>query len=494
MSERDFVERLGDELTAAARRQAQRRGAGWRRLLPDALARRAHGRALVLVGAVALVGAGGTAGLLAARGEVGGPPSLTFARLSPQQRAAGVKPLTRPVVFARGRLAYDGRPWQLVGFQTTRGLCIEIDFPREQRAGGCGSPRPRGERSIDWQAQIAVARGAHGLVLGAVDPAATAVRVRHGDVRAIRDRATGLVVPRPHARPVRTQTTRARVIHVREPRLLAAMGMRRPFAYWLAELGGTSHGMRAGARGVHGEPLGSTAIPYAMTDTSLGVAFRNRMCPRRGFAMDEPARLVATLPPPAIRDQIAALRRPQRASDLPPRAFMDRMLQTPLWSTVQADAIRLLRHAPNGDALYLIPATQRAPDLTPVAGCLRTLAPRQQQREADLQRRLRAGARRLQLQVYAVSGEGGGTATGFLPEAYRHGNAGYGWNGRRLAGMAPDGVARVGLRFRDGSRRIVPVIGNVWLVRARGNPGPSRTRLQAVVWLDGQGNVLRRLR
>jgi hypothetical protein len=490
MSERDFIERLGDELTAAARRRAQRRAAGWRRLLPPALARRAHGRALVLIGAVALVGAGGTAGLLAARGEVGGPPSLTFARLSPQQIAAGVRPLTRPVVLARGRLAYDGRPWQLVGFQTTHGLCVEIDFPRQDRAGGCGSPVPRGGRRLDWQAQIAVARGARGLVLGAVDLTAATVEVRHGAVRTVHDRATGIDVPLPHAPPARPQTTRARTIHVRDPRLLAAMGLRRPFAYWLAELGGSFSGMRADARDAHGDLLASTGIPYAMSDTSSGIQFRGHMCGGRGFDVTTPTRMVSTLPPPAVRSRIAALRRPRRPSDLPPRWFMDSQLRGPFHATIEVDAIRLLRRAPNGDGLYLVPTTERAPEMTPSPGCLRTLTPHQREREAMLQRRVRAFARRLHLTVYALGRRGGGSAAGFDLDAYRHGHAAYGSLGRQLIGMAPNGVARVRLRFRDGTRIAVPVVGNVWLATA---PHASE-RARAVIWLDGHGHVVRRLR
>lgn len=485
MSERgDFVERLGDELTAAARRQAQRRHAGWRRVLPAGLARRAHGRALVLVGAAALLGAGGTAaGLLAARGEVGGPPSLTFARLSPQQLAAGVEPLTRPVVFARGRLAVDGRPWQLVGFQTTRGLCIEIDFPRQDRAGGCGSPEPRDGRPLDWQAQIGIARLARGLVLGAVEPAAVAVDLRHG----------GTPVRHPPGRPsplVHPQVAHARVIHVRAPRLLAAMGRRRPFAYWIAELGGPYYGMRASARDAHGELLGRAGVPYAMNDTSSGSYFQSHLCGGRGFDATARTRAVAGLTPPAVRARIAALRRPQRPNDLPPRWFMESQMRGPFHATIDLDAIRLLRRAPNGDGLYLLATTERVPQITPSPGCLRTLSPHQRAREAMLQRRVSANARRPHLRAYAIGPHGGGGAAGFDLDAYRQGRALYGSQGHRLIGMAPDGVARVALRFRDGSRADVPVVGNVWIATA-----PHSNELaRAVLWLARDGRVLRRLR
>ncbi len=485
MSEPDFKRRLGDELTAAARRQAERRRAGWRgRLGLTRLGRGGRGRALVLVGAVALVGAGGTAGLLAARGEVGGPPSLTFARISPQQRAAGVRPLTRPVVFARGRLAYDGRPWQLVGFQTTRGLCIEIDFPEQDRAGGCGAPEPRRGKPIDWQAQIAIARLTRGIVIGAVDPRAATVDVRHGGT------------PAPHApgRPgplVHPQVTHARVIYVRAPRLLAALGLRRPFAYWIAELGGPFFGMRATALGADGVLLGRAGVPYAMNGTSSGISFQSHVCHGRGIDFGRKPRAVSTLPPREIRDRIAALRRPQRLGDTPPRWFMDQELQLPFEATVEVDAIRLLRRAPNGDGVYLVPATRRAPHMTPPPGCLRTLTQRQREREAMLERHVRENARRLHLTVYVLGARGGGGGFVFDLDAYRRGHAAYGSFGRELIGMAPDGVARVELRFRDGTRQTVPVIGNVWIATTA-RPG-ARVR-PAVVWLAPDGRVLRRLR
>jgi hypothetical protein len=492
MSERDFAERLGDELTAAARRQAERRAAGWRGRLPRPPARLARGRALLLIGAVALVGAGGTAGLLAARGEVGGPPSLTFARISPQQRAAGVKPLTRPVVFARGHLAYDHRPWQLVGFQTTRGLCIEIDFPRQDRAGGCGSPVPRAGRALDWQAQIAIARLSRGLVLGAVDPAAATVRVRHGVPRP----GVRFLTPVPNARQpmLRVRYAHARTIHVREPRLLAAMGVRRPFAYWLAELDGQLSGMLAEARDAHGALLGRAGIPQQMGDTSGGIAFQSHDCRRRGIDVRRRPRLVATLPPAAVRERIAALRRPQRPDDLPPRGAMRIFTGSPFTATVELDAIRLLRQGPDGERFYLVPTTERPFELAPPSGCLRTLTPHQREREAALQRRVRERARALHLTVYAIAGTGprfgGGAFTGFDLDAYRHGHAMYGSLDRRMIGMAPDGVASVELRFRDGSRQVVQVVGNVWT----GMSPHSSERARAVIWHDAHGRVLRRLR
>jgi len=488
MSEPDFKRRLGEELTAAARRQAERRRAGWRgRLGVARLGRgRGRGRALVLVGAVALLGAGGTAGLLAKRGDVGGPPSLTFARISPQQRAAGVRPLTRPVVFARGRLAYDGRPWQLVGFQTTRGLCIEIDFPRQDRAGGCGAPEPRGGKPIDWQAQIAIGRLARGIVIGAVDSRAEAVDVRHGTPR----RGIRFKTPVPNARQplVDPQVAHARVIHVRAPRLLAALGRRRPFAYWIAELNAPFDGMLASARSEDGSLLGRAGIPQAMNGTSIGISFQRRAC--YGHIDLGTTRVVSTMPPQAVRDRIAALRRPQRASDLPPRWFLDGLLRTPLHATVEVDAIRLLRRTPHGDPVYLLPTTERVPDMTPPPGCLRTLTPRQREREATIERRARAYAKRVHLATYVLGRRGGGGGGGFDLDAYRHGHAVYGSLGRELIGMAPDGVARVELRFRNGTRQRVPVVGNVWIATAPHSSEIAR----AVLWLAGDGRVLRRLR
>jgi hypothetical protein len=56
--------------------------------------------------------------------------------------------------------------------------------------------------------------------------------------------------------------------------------------------------------------------------------------------------------------------------------------------------------------------------------------------------------------------------------------------------MAPDGVARVVLVMRDGSRHVAPVVGNVWLATVDGATASPR----AVLWLDADGRVVRRLR
>ena len=475
MSERDFVERLGDELAAAARRQTARRGKGWRRVLPRPLMRRARGRALVLIGAVALVGAGGTAGLLAARGEVGGPPSLTFARLTPDQIAAGVKPLTRPVVFARGRLAYDGRPWQLVGFQTTRGLCIEIDFPRQQRVGGCGTPLPRNERRIDWQAQFAIARGAHGLLLGAVDPAAATVRV-------LRDAGP--------ARARRLRIMPARVVHVREPRLLAALGLRKPFALYLAEVGGGLEAMRAEARDAGGRLIGRVGVRYADGRRRARHPLPRRAPLPAGSAADRQSPRGLDAAPAEVRAQLAALRRPQRPDDLPPRALLDATLALNPTATVQVDAIRLLRRTPTGEGLYLVPTTTHPGRIAPPPSCLRTLAPGQRQSEVELKLRVRAEAeRRLTLGVYEISSHSRGLTTAFDLHAFRHGWLMAGTLGHRMTGVVPDGVATVELHFHDGTRRTAVVRDNVWF----SSPLP-RVGLRVGIWRDAQGRVLRRLR
>ncbi len=76
----DFVTRLGSELDAAAARQARRRRLRW----PVSRS----GRLLAIGGAlVALTGAGGAAtGLIPLPGEVGGPPTMVYTRLAPEQR------------------------------------------------------------------------------------------------------------------------------------------------------------------------------------------------------------------------------------------------------------------------------------------------------------------------------------------------------------------------------------------------------------------------
>ncbi|HEY4280858.1 MAG TPA: hypothetical protein VGM91_21765 [Conexibacter sp.] len=468
----DLVKRLGDQLVAAAERQAEADARSWRARL--GWPRRASTRALLIVSAAVLAGAGGTAGVLATRGEVGGPPSLAFGRVSPQQQAAGIRALTRPVILARGRLPDDGRQWQLVGFKTTRGFCIDVDWPAARSSGGCGTNVPKGGRKLDWQGQILVGGGLdRGVVVGAVDAAAASVGFRW--IHSVRRPAL---------------TTRARVIHVSDPRTLAAMGLSKPFAYYVAELAGPFFAMRAAAYDAHGALLQRIGLPENFTDTpGGGFSVPGRGCDPTA-AETARTRLVHTLPPLAVRNVISPLRRPQRQSDLPPRSFVS---GSSFEKTIEVDAIRRLGAVPGGGSLYLIPSTLRQ-STGPGPGCLRTLTPSGrafQARRAALIRHNTSGLR-FSTMVLDAEGKGGGGGGGMDIDDIRTDALSYAALNHLAFGLLPDGVAHVDLRFAHGIRRSLDTPGNYWATRVP--TGAGSTRLLSATWRAADGHVIRRAR
>ena len=458
-----FGQRFGEELAAAAARQTRRR-----RWLP-ARPIRARGRAMLLLAALALVGAGGTAGYLAVRGHVGGPPTLRFARISPAQRAAGIRPLTRPVIFATGRLDGDGRDWQLIGFQTSRGLCIELDWPQQNLARGCGQNTPAQGRVIDWQGQVALAGGRRGIVVGAVRPTVARVDVRY--LHSV------------YRRPLHAV---ARVIQVRDRQLLSAMGLHAPFAYYIAELRGPFFGMRADAYDANGNILSRAGIPNDMTDAAGG----NFIVPGQGCGEQPrasvPPRFVSTPPPTRVRALLGVVRRPSRLADRLPDAFQRSLASWPDTVAVELDAIRRLQTAADGSVLYLVPTIGRARP-GPAADCLRTLTPAEHALEARAIARARAAQTGFRLGLVALVAHGaGGTPNFHLPltTSARGANV----FGHLVFGLVPDGVAVVDLRFADGTRRTATVHANSWSVLVPTNAG--QTRLTAQTWRDARGRPI----
>jgi hypothetical protein len=75
------------------------------------------------------------------RGEVGGPPSSTFPRTAPEEH---IRQETKPVVIARGDDP-RGKPFEVVAYQSSSGLCIDVDRGR-QSGGGCGSSLRQGRK------------------------------------------------------------------------------------------------------------------------------------------------------------------------------------------------------------------------------------------------------------------------------------------------------------------------------------------------------------
>ena len=480
--ELDLVRRLGDELVAAAERQSARPG-----LLGGVLARvrprwprRSSGRALVAVGAVVLAGAGGTAGVLTARGHVGGPPTLTFGRVSPAQQVAGIRALTRPVVFARATLPDNGRLWQLVGFNTSRGFCIDVDWPHAGQSGGCGTNVPREGRVIDYQGEIALRAGTERAVfVGAIAPRVASVRLVYRvtlhDTR---------VVP-------------ARVVHVDDPRVLRAMGLAKPFAYYVAEqVGAGAFQARVVAYDRGGRQLGRAGIPNGVPDTPGG--FFNvpgQGCVRTGRVQPPPPRIVHTPAPAAVLDRFAVLRQRRRASDLLPASFRRGLLWA-MAATVDAAEFRRLGRTSDGGTVYLVPQTYRVPDMTPPAGCLNTLTPSGRALEAHWQALASAGvarqARTLTSFIIAPGARGATSGPSIDLARWRAGQMTSVITGREIVGVVPDGVVRVDLSLRHGVHLSSAVHQNIWSVRTKTSGG--RTWPVREVWRDARGRVVRTLR
>lgn len=312
------------------------------------------------------------------------------------------------------------------------------------------------------------------MIVGAVAPATTAVHVVYDQRRHVR------------------RTVTARLVQVRDPRVLAAMGLRQPFAYYVAELTGPEIVQaRVVAYDAGGRELGRASVPNRMPVTPGG----DFEVPGRGCDPQNlnglRARYVHTLPPADVRSRLAALRRPQRAGDLPPGQDLRTGLLGVITASIQVDAIRRLGPTADGERLYLIPRTGRPLRMGPAAGCLRTLTPQGRRFEA----RGQAQARRT-MGAYSVSTtivgpkHGGGSGPSFDLGRWRAGRMTSALVGHEVVGLVPDGVARVEL-LHGGLRRSAAVRDNTWSVRLSTSGGYPQPAVE--IWRDAHGRVLRRL-
>lgn len=475
----DLISRLGEELARAAERQAAA-GTRPRRFVPGWFGRRST-RTLLLAGGVtvALAGVGGAAGLLAGRGEVGGPPSLTYARLTPQQTAAGLREVTRPVVIGRGRQPHSGWRWQLVAFQTTSGLCIAIDFPQfENLGGGCAGDVPREGREIDWQGYLSrLGRGVPATLLGAVTPRARRVTLTHG----LSDRRVAEA---------------ARIVRVSDPEVLGAIGVRRPFALWIGEVTEFNPTARAVAHGSGGAELGAVGVPNGGAGSA---GFLPRGC-------DPPRPDFATLPnveiplPEAVREQFAVFRRAQRPSDRP-QWLIRRLLgrerrndgrySTPFLAgfegAIDLGGLRRVGTAPDGRPLFFVVTKMRRfrlPD-----HCMVTMTPRLRREEARQARAIRRAERIVHLTLVDSTLRMWGGVSADRPLG---GAEGYGGGSLRrpthVYGAVADRVATVELFFRGGVRRLVPIHSNLLSTTVPIRPG--RISIVRQVFRDRDGRIV----
>jgi hypothetical protein len=173
--------------------------------------------------------------------RVGGAPTQPYGEHPPE---GFLRYGTRPVVIGCAELASERR-FELVSYQLGRGeqteLCIDqYDFDTRV-TWGCGSNVVRGGGAIDATSREQTA-GHVPVVAGTVAASVARVVVRSEIDGRLRRHATALV-------------------RVRDADLLRAIGVRRPFGRYLAEVPVGARGATAEARGEHGRTLGLAFFP-----------------------------------------------------------------------------------------------------------------------------------------------------------------------------------------------------------------------------------------
>ena len=184
---------------------------------------------------------GSTAGGAQSDCDVGGQPTQPYGERPPE---GFLRYAPRPVVIGCAVLP-SGRRFELVGYQLGRGdrteLCIDHhDFD----AGvnwGCGSNVVHGGGAIDATAKDG-SPGQLPVVAGTVAGSVARVVVRSEVDGRLRRHASALV-------------------RVRDPRLLRAIGVRKPFGRYLAEVPDGARAASAEARGARGRTLGLAFFP-----------------------------------------------------------------------------------------------------------------------------------------------------------------------------------------------------------------------------------------
>ena len=166
---------------------------------------------------------------------------------------------TRPVVIGCAALR-SGRRFELVGYQLARGnhsaLCIDENELATGIGGGCGSNLVHGGGAIDAGGSMR-SGGRPIVVSGALAPSVRRVVVRY--------ELGG-----------RLHRTAAVVVRVREPALLQAIDVRRPFGRYLAEVPRGARAVTAEARSLRGRRLG-----LAFFEGFRGPVGEARACYRR---------------------------------------------------------------------------------------------------------------------------------------------------------------------------------------------------------------------
>ena len=200
----------------------------------------------ILVLSVAAGSASGATGS-AAKGEIGGPPTLQINRFPSFERN---KPTSPVLVIGKGK-AYDG-PVEIVAADSKVGFCTFVEYPRSHdgNGGGCGfEPLPILGRAIE------VTGGA-----GLIYPAGNRYTSIEGPLRP--DVASVRVYFHRHGHKQRFQS-RGLVAQV-SGQLQAALNQEQPFGYFSVKVRGcvATRAFRAEALDASGNVIGSAKFGF----------------------------------------------------------------------------------------------------------------------------------------------------------------------------------------------------------------------------------------
>jgi hypothetical protein len=198
-------------------------------------------------------------------------------------------------------------------------------------------------------------------------------------------------------------------------------------------------------------------------------------------------RITHRAPAAGLVSNMAVLRRPQQAGDLPAHeigGFPFRLLAR--------DYVRKLATV-GGTSYYLIPASLSYPHLS--RACLRQLSPHRRRIERRRERNARKRSREIGVGVFEFGRVGGGGGCcGDLHALLNNRTIQTAGDGHStVTGLVPDGVASVTLRWHRGpSERSAIVANNFWRVRVP--LSAPRAFPHSTIWRDAAGHLVKSFR
>jgi hypothetical protein len=226
--------------------------------------------------------------------------------------------------------------------------------------------------------------------------------------------------------------------------------------------------------------LGVTAVLLLAGPGGVAQADRCRFSPPH-------TRITHRAPPAGLVSNMAVLRRPQQAGDLP-----DHQLAGFPFRLLARDYVRKLAEI-GGSSYYLIPASVASPPLS--RACLRRLSPHRRRIERRNERNARKRSREIGLGVFEFSRVGGGGGCcGDLHALLNNRTIQTAGSGHStVTGLVPDGVASVTLRWHRGpAERNATVANNFWHVTVP--LSAPRAFPHSTIWRDAGGHLVKSFR